>query len=244
MVTLKIKGLTKGFNDLLVLKNLNIDFTTNGVHCIFGPSGCGKTTLVNVITGLVEADEGVIEGSGHHTFSYIFQEDRLLPWATVEENIQLVLESFMEKGKAKDLTNHYLSLVNLSDFSNTYPGQLSGGMKQRVSIARAFAYDGDIFIMDEPFKGIDFETKKVLMDYVISYCKGKDKILLFITHDIDEALYMADTIHLFKGPPLTIKKRIEIEIPQNMREESPIIKGLKKEILFLSASKKFSDVRL
>jgi NitT/TauT family transport system ATP-binding protein len=230
-VTITVKGLTKGFDNLIVLKDLNIDFTTNGIHCIFGPSGCGKTTLVNIITGLIDADEGIVEGNGHHTFSYIFQEDRLLPWASVEDNIKLVLDSYMEKGKAKELTSHYLSLVNLIEFSKSYPSQLSGGMKQRVSIARAFVYDGDIFIMDEPFKGIDFETKKVLMDYVINYCKGKDKILLFITHDVDEALYMADMVHIFKGPPLTIRKQIKIDVTQCLRGESQLMMELKKEIL-------------
>jgi NitT/TauT family transport system ATP-binding protein len=210
---IQIKEIYKSYSDLKVIEGLNLSFPSNRIHCFFGPSGCGKTTLVNIITKITDVDSGQIEGVQGKTFSYIFQEDRLLPWATLEANILFVLQSIYSKAEAVKLTEKYLSLVDLLKFKNYYPDELSGGMKQRASIARAFAYGGDMLVMDEPFKGLDFELKKVLMDYIVNYWYQNNPFLLFITHDIDEALYLADDIHIFDGPPLNMKKKISIEIP-------------------------------
>lgn len=202
-----------------MILNLNMDFSSDRVHCIFGPSGCGKTTFVNILTGLIDADQGEVEGVENKFFSYIFQEDRLLPWGTAEENILFALESRYNKNEAQQLADKYLSLVDLSKFKNSYPGQLSGGMKQRISVARAFAYGGDILVMDEPFRGLHLELKKGLMDYIINYWYQKNRFFFFITHDVDEALYVADDIHIFQGPPLVLKKHITIEIPSRDRRK-------------------------
>ncbi|MCC5911195.1 MAG: ATP-binding cassette domain-containing protein [Clostridiaceae bacterium] len=190
-----------------------MELSSNGIHCLFGPSGCGKTTLLNILAGLSTADQGDIKGIENKTFSYIFQEDRLLPWATVEENIFLILTDSYSKREAQGLMDKYLDLVDLSKFKNYYPEALSGGMRQRVSIARAFAYEGDILLMDEPFKGLHMELKKTLMDYLISYWHQKKQLFLFVTHDVEEALYMADHIHIFQGPPMELTKKLTIDIP-------------------------------
>ena len=155
-----------------------------------------------------------------------------MPWATVEENILFVLESHYKKEEAKKLSDKYISLVNLSEFKNHYPHELSGGMKQRVCIARALAFRGDILIMDEPFKGLHLELKKSLMDYIINYLKENNKAVFFITHDIDEALYLGDCIYVFSGPPIKLKKEIEIKIPPDERKkDKEYMEKLKEEII-------------
>ncbi|SHJ28068.1 NitT/TauT family transport system ATP-binding protein [Geosporobacter subterraneus DSM 17957] len=215
---LLIKDLHKNYGSLEVIAGLNIALPSGRIHCVFGPSGCGKTTLMNILTGLIQPDKGEIQGFSNKTFSYIFQEDRLLPWCTVEENLLFVLENRYERSEAVKRVDKYLSLVDLERFRKSYPEELSGGMRQRVTIARAFAYGGDIFAMDEPFKGLHLELKKTLMDYIIHYWYDKKPFFIFITHDIDEALYLADDIYVFQGPPLNLEKQITIDIPHIRRE--------------------------
>jgi len=197
-----------------------MDFSKEGIHCIYGPSGSGKTTLLNSLVGLTSYEKGEFVGFRENSFSYIFQEERLLPWATVEENIRFVLESLEDKDEINKRIDKYLSIVGLQKFKKSYPQELSGGMKQRVSIARAFAYEGDILIMDEPFKGLHIELKRSLMNYIIDYWKEKKGVFILVTHDIEEVLYMADYIHIFQGPPLTLTEEITIEIPQFERERN------------------------
>lgn len=225
---LKINNLSKSFGDLKVIEDLSICFSQKKIHCIFGPSGCGKSTLVNLMTGLVAPDKGKIEFSENAGFSYVFQEDRLLPWATIKENIMFVLESTHDRKKAEELADKYIELVDLVDFKNHYPQELSGGMKQRVSIARAFAYGGDILIMDEPFKGLHLEIKKEVMGYIAN--NRLHKLIFLITHDVEEALSLADSIYIFKGPPLTLERQLDIDIPfnqrQNKREELETIRSM------------------
>lgn len=218
IVKLQVKNLHKSYGNLQVISNFNIDFSSDGIHCLFGPSGCGKTTLINTLVGLCSYEKGNIIGFKDKRISYIFQEDRLLPWATIEENIKFVLEN-IEKRKIDEIVDKYLSLVDLIDFKKCYPNELSGGMRQRVSIARAFAYDGDILIMDEPFKGLHFDIKKVLIDYIIDYWYEKKNVVIYITHDIDEVLYMANHIHVLSGIPLKIQKQFTIDIPHNDRDD-------------------------
>ncbi|MGF7184311.1 NitT/TauT family transport system ATP-binding protein [Desulfitispora alkaliphila] len=217
---LQLNSLSKSYHDLQVLRDFTLTLSYEKIHCLFGPSGCGKTTLLNVLVNLTPADAGSIEGIKGKTFSYIFQEDRLLPWATVKENILFILKSHYSIVDSERLADEYLALVNLTSFKKHYPDQLSGGMKQRVAIARAFAHQGDILVMDEPFKGLDLKLKRNLMDYIISFWKQKKKLLIFVTHDIDEALYMADKIHVFSGPPLTLINQISIPISHEKRAES------------------------
>ena len=229
-----VNSLAKSYGELQVLDDFNISFPPTQINCLFGPSGCGKTTLLNILAGLVSADGGQIEGTEAKKFSYIFQEDRLLPWATVEENLLFVLESYLGKAQAYEQIKKYLAIVNLTQYGGYYPDQLSGGMKQRVAIARAFAYAGDILVMDEPFKGLDFELKKGLMDYIIQFWRQeqKDKYFIFVTHDVEEALYLSDQIFIFKGPPLSIRDTVTIDIPQGQRSNgSQTISQLKDKLL-------------
>lgn len=210
---IKLEDIEKKYNNLKVIENFNMSFSSDKVHCIFGPSGCGKSTLLNIITGLITSYSGKIEGMEDKSFSYVFQENRLLPWLSVEGNIMFVLESNYSKREAEKISEKYIDLVKLSKFKNNFPRELSGGMKQRVSIARALAYNGDIIVMDEPFKGLDMELKTSLMNFIVNYCKSNNKLYIYTTHDTFEAAYMADNIYVFEGPPLKIKKYMTIDIP-------------------------------
>lgn len=214
MESIQISSLSKNFGKLTVLDNFDITFTPNKIHCLFGPSGCGKTTLLQLISGLLVPDRGQIKGIKSKSISYVFQEDRLLPWATVKENIMFVLSNrYKDKKEAEQLADRYISLVGLTQFQEYFPDQLSGGMKQRTAIARAFAYQGDILLLDEPFKGLDYQLKKLLMDYILAYWGQEKPLCLFVTHDPEEALYLADVIHVLGGPPLSKIKQLAIDIP-------------------------------
>ena len=151
-MAIKIKNLYKSYGDLIVCQNFNMTLEEMKITGILGPSGCGKTTLLNIIAGLEEYQSGSIQGLEGKTFSYIFQEDRLLPWSTVKENIKFVLESRYDDNEAERIANQYMDMVGLREYAHYYPRQLSGGMKQRVAIARAFAYPADILLMDEPLR--------------------------------------------------------------------------------------------
>ncbi|MDF1617207.1 ABC transporter ATP-binding protein [Petrocella sp. FN5] len=219
-MNLSIKNIHKSYGELKVLEDFNLELDKSRIHCFFGPSGCGKTTLMHVMAGILKPDSGQIIMSSDVRFSYIFQEERLLPWMTVKENVALVLQ---EKAPAyvERKVLESLSLVELSDFSQYYPSALSGGMRQRVSIARAFAYEGDVLAMDEPFKGLHLKLKQNLMDAIYKYWVLHKPFTYFITHDIDDALYIADDIYILDGPPMKIIEKINIEVPHELRKTNP-----------------------
>ncbi|MEG2597166.1 MAG: ATP-binding cassette domain-containing protein [Oscillospiraceae bacterium] len=172
--------LTKSFGDKTVLKDWSFTFLDNRVTAIMGASGVGKTTLIQLILGLEKADSGNISGLSNKRISVVFQEDRLFPQLTVLENAEV------SGGKG----DYWLHRLGLSEEKNNFPSTLSGGMKRRVSIARALCDDGDIFILDEPFKGLDAETKQMVMD-IFKEFKSR-KTILFVTHDFLETQYLAD----------------------------------------------------
>jgi len=207
-MAIEIKNLYKSYEDLVICKDFNITFEEKKITGILGPSGCGKTTLLNIIAGLEEYQSGSIKGIEGKTFSYIFQEDRLLPWSTVKENIRFVLDSIYHDQKAEKVANQYIDMVGLKEYADYYPRQLSGGMKQRVAIARAFAYPADILLMDEPFKGLDLELKTGLIQSFLKLWSQDRRTVVFVTHDMNEALSFAHYIYVLKGRPLRIKDRI------------------------------------
>lgn len=220
---LSIKNLTKRYGTLTVFDQFQITLTTGKRHCLFGPSGCGKTTLLNCLAGLESMDSGTITGIDQKKIAYVFQEERLMPWLTVKENIAFVLsgkQSFQFIDKKVD---EILELVQLTDFKDYYPSALSGGMKQRVSLARAFAYHGEILILDEPFKGLQHELKKNLMDYVLKYWALEKPHLIFTTHDIDEALYLSSDIFVLDGPPAIIKAHVDLSTQDMASRRSEIL---------------------
>lgn len=194
---IRIRDFSKRFDDKLVIDNFSYDFEPQRVHGLLGPSGCGKTTLLHLLAGLLSADSGTIEGLPPKPAAFVFQENRLLPWRTALENITVT-------GVTADRAAAYLSHVGLEGEENTYPDALSGGMARRLAIARAFAYGGNCFFLDEPLHGLDLKTKSLLLDFMKTSLGGKTAFL--ITHDSEEALSLADRLFVVSGPPLRVEQ--------------------------------------
>lgn len=228
-MSLVIKNLYKSFQDINLFQDFNIEIKENTISCILGPSGCGKTTLLNMISNSTETDSGQFIGFNNKVISYIFQEPRLLPWKTVKENISFVVQNELDTNKVDEITNKYLRLVELNDFSNYYPSKLSGGMKQRVAIARAFSYPSDIILMDEPLKALDLKLKLNLMKSFRRLWQTDKRTVIFVTHDIDEALLLGSDIYVFSKSPVVIKEKYEITT-KDRNLNNPEIIDLKKKI--------------
>lgn len=188
---IEIRDLIKKFNDHYVFNNLNLDIESDKITVILGKSGCGKTTLLRLISNLEKYDSGSIN-TNNLKFSYIFQEPRLFPWLTVFENIQAITNL------PSDEIYRMIRMVDLEKFSNSYPDELSGGMKSRVSLARAFAYKPNFLLMDEPFSNLDDFTRVKMQEELLKLYNKENVGILFVTHNIDEALTIADKIIVLK----------------------------------------------
>ncbi len=209
-----IKNLCKSYGDNVVLKDFSLDIKPCTITCIIGESGCGKTTLLNLIAGIIEPNSGSID-IGQSTVSYLFQEPRLLPWRTALENVAIALKG--DKDKAKEA----LEMVNLEDSLDKYPSELSGGMKQRVAMARAFSYPSSLILMDEPFQNLDIKLKNNLLNQFLKLWekdKNEDrKTVLWVTHDITEACLVADLVLCVSSKPMKINSAFPIELNRNQR---------------------------
>ncbi|KYH28366.1 MULTISPECIES: ABC transporter ATP-binding protein [Clostridium] len=190
----EIRNLYKSYGSHMVFNDLNINFKKNKINVILGPSGCGKTTLLNIISGIDKKYKGEVKVR-ESTISYIFQEDRLIPNLTVFENIAFVLKSTINKEEVEKITNKYLSLVKLTEYKDMLPKSLSGGMKRRVAIARAFAYKSRILLMDEPFKGLDEKLKNEIIEEFLRIHNKDKRTVILVTHDIKEAETLGDEIY-------------------------------------------------
>lgn len=208
-----LNNINISYGNLKVLENFSISLEKGKVHCIFGASGCGKTTLLNALTGMNKLESGERLSLDNKKFSYVFQEDRLLPWATALENVLFVLRDRYCDEEAKQIAEKYLNIVGLGKFINAYPSELSGGMQRRVSFARALSYRGEVFILDEPFKGLDFKLKTELINYLLESDIKENSYIVFVTHDMQEALSFSDYIYMVDGPPLKIIEKIETNKP-------------------------------
>ena len=204
-----LNNINISYGNLKVLENFSISLEKGKVHCVFGASGCGKTTLLNALTGMNKLESGERLSLDNKKFSYVFQEDRLLPWATALENVLFVLRDRYCDEEAKQIAEKYLNIVGLGKFINAYPSELSGGMQRRVSFARALSYRGEVFILDEPFKGLDFKLKTELINYSLESDIKENSYIVFVTHDMQEALSFSDYIYMVDGPPLKIMEKIE-----------------------------------
>ena len=227
---LEIKNLNKSYSNITLFKDFNIDINENTITCILGPSGCGKTTLLNIIGKTIEADSCNFNGFSNKKLSYIFQEPRLLPWKTVTENIEFILnQNTQAKNNISDIVKNYIKLVELDGFANYYPSKLSGGMKQRVAIARAFCFPSDIILMDEPLKALDLKLKLNLIKAFRKIWQFDKRTVLFVTHDIDEALLLGNDIFVFSKAPVNIKEKFTIASKER-NLNNPEIVSLKNKI--------------
>jgi NitT/TauT family transport system ATP-binding protein len=225
---ISIQQLTKVFykkeNSVTALENISLDIKDGEFVCLVGPSGCGKTTLLRILAGLENQSSGdfTIQKSDQNrpNQSMVFQERGILPWLTVEENVAFGLSMrHLTKALIKERTTYFLNKVGLSKFAQMYPKELSGGMKQRVSIARAFANDSEILLMDEPFGALDEQNKYILQEELLSIWSETKKTVLFITHSIDEALYLSDRVLLMSAQPGKILSEMKLELPRPRKLE-------------------------
>ncbi len=212
-MSIQLVNVSKSYGDLTVCRDLSIAFPAGRVQCLFGPSGCGKTTLVHLLTGTLRPDEGKVEGLDGLRVSCVFQEDRLLPWFTVAQNLRFVLGGHLEEADVADRVDRVLEQVGLLEFRDSLPGALSGGMRQRAALARALVHEGDLLVLDEPFKGLHAAIKKKLMADLRDAWKRMPQQVFLITHDAEEALMLADDIHLLQGPPLQVAGLVKLDIP-------------------------------
>ncbi|SFI09727.1 NitT/TauT family transport system ATP-binding protein [Tindallia magadiensis] len=206
-----LKNLSKCFADLKVLEDFHLEIKEKEITCILGPSGCGKSTLLNMISGITSPDQGEIVGK-KEKIGYVFQEDRLLPWKTLEENIRMVKKTG-HPSEIRDL----IEKVGLKNFEKSYPHQLSGGMRQRCAIARAYHYQSEMLLMDEPFKSLDYDLRMNMVKMLQDLWTEWGNTVVFVTHEIDEALLLGNRIILLKKNPCTVDQVIEIKTPQSQR---------------------------
>ena len=205
--------------EFIAFKDVSLSIEKGEFICLLGPSGCGKSTLLNAIAGFSPVTSGKITIDGKEVCEpsirnvMIFQNYGLLPWRTVQKNVELGLESKkIPKAERHTIADKYIETVGLSDFKKSYPQQLSGGMQQRVSIARALAVDPDVIFMYEPFGALDAITRMKLQDNILSISKQEKKTIIFVTHDIEEAVFLADRIVIMTPNPGKIKSIVTVPL--------------------------------
>ncbi|MBV8108283.1 MAG: ABC transporter ATP-binding protein [Hyphomicrobiales bacterium] len=222
---IRIRDLRKAFGQLIAIDGVSLDIAPGEFFMIVGPSGCGKTTLLRILAGLESVTSGAIEietPSSHRPVnSMIFQGDSIFPWMTVWDNAAYGLKMRRApSATVKEVVGHYLARTGLTRFAKYYPHQLSGGMRQRVSIARAFANDPEILLMDEPFSALDAQNKLLLQEELLHIWEEHKKTVVFITHSVDEAVFLGDRIMVMTAQPGKVKTFVPVPLarPRNIME--------------------------
>jgi ABC-type nitrate/sulfonate/bicarbonate transport system ATPase subunit len=219
-----------------VLSSVSLEVKDGELVCILGPSGCGKSTLLNVVGGFLRATTGEVLIDGQAVTGpdprriFVFQERGVFPWLTVEGNVGFGLFRLGAAERAERIA-HYVKLVGLSGFESVYPQELSGGMKQRLEVARALAVNPDVLFLDEPFGALDSITRLVMRSELLRIRRAEKKTILFVTHDIDESVQLADRVVVMSTRPATIRRIVEIDIPHPRDLSSPRYIAL-RDILF------------
>jgi sulfonate transport system ATP-binding protein len=236
-VKVKVKNLTKKFGDLLVLDDVSFDVEEKEFMCVVGPTGCGKTTFLNSLTKLYMPTSGEIlvnddpVDMAKHNISYIFQENSTMHWLNVEENVSFGLDiKGLSKKEKREAVGEVLEIVGLNDFRKYYPHELSASMLQRVVIARAFATKPELLLMDEPYGQLDIELRFKLEDELIKLWQRTGTTVIFITHNIEEAVYLSEKILVLSNKPTKIKKIIDNQLPRPRNVVSPEFVRLRNEV--------------
>ena len=214
----EIKNLNKSFQGKKVFGNFSLTLDSSQINCIIGGSGGGKSTLLNMIAGLLKKDSGTIEGVNEEEISYIFQEDRLLSWLTIRENMELFIYNYYDKEEAEELMKKIFKLLNIEETFQEYPGNLSGGMRQRVNIARALIKPSKLILMDEPFKSLDYKTKYLIIKELKEVFQKEKRMVIFVTHDVEEAIFMDGKIYVLGGRPFEVKGIFEEDLVKDKEE--------------------------
>lgn len=230
-IKVKIDNVKKVFNgrsgEMVALNGVSLDIADNEFVCVVGPSGCGKSTLLNIIAGLMEPTSGnvyvdgkKVEGTGVER-GVVFQQYALFPWLTVKKNVEFGLKlKNLPKDEVEEIAMKYIRMVDLEKFANAYPKELSGGMKQRVAIARAYAVNPEVLLMDEPFGALDAQTRTQLQSELLKTWEEERKTCFFITHDVEEAIILAQRVVIMSARPGRIKDIVEIDIPYPRTQET------------------------
>ena len=243
-VKVHIDHVVKKFNgrngEMVALNGVDMDIHENEFICVVGPSGCGKSTLLNIIGGLETPTEGKVLVDGAEVTGpgpdrgIVFQQYALFPWLTVEKNVQFGLKlQGKSKEEAEELAHKYLKMVDREGFAKAYPKELSGGMKQRVAIARAYAVNPKVLLMDEPFGALDAQTRTQLQQELLNTWEKEQKTCFFITHDVEEAIILAQRVVIMCARPGRVKEIVDIDIPYPRDQEtkmSPRFLELKNHI--------------
>ena len=234
---IQVETLTKMFGDLLVLKELNFEIYDGEFLCVVGPTGCGKTTFCNVVSRLLPSTKGSITMDGEeinpsrHNVSFVFQEPSCIPWRTVWEDIGIGLEikkvnPLETQRRLKDI----IQLVGLKGFEDFYPHQISAGMKQRVAIARAFVTEPDLLLMDEPFGQLDTNTRFQIETRLIEVWEKTRRTVIFVTHNLEEAVYLAERILVLTNKPSTIKEVVKVDLPRPRNFADPKFVSIRRRV--------------
>jgi NitT/TauT family transport system ATP-binding protein len=245
---LSFEHVTKVFtgrgHDVVAVRDVNLEVASGEIITLVGPSGSGKSTLLNMIAGLMEPTKGSIRYNGksvtgiHDDVGYMTQNDHLLPWRTIATNIEVPLEiRSVAKRERIRRSAELIDLVGLTGFENAYPTQVSGGMRKRAALARVLAYDPKTLLMDEPFGALDAQLRLRLQSEFIQLCHKLNKTVLFVTHDLEEAIALADRCAVFSARPGTIVKIVDITLPRNRQLEE-----IRFDPEFLRLSKSLWDI--
>jgi ABC-type nitrate/sulfonate/bicarbonate transport system ATPase subunit len=239
-VKVRIQDLSKSFQtngqEIRVLENIDLDVRDGELVCILGPSGCGKSTLLNIVGGFLPASSGEVTIDGLPVREpdprriFVFQERGVFPWLTVEGNIGFGISGLPPKEKASRIA-HYVRLVGLEGFETAYPQELSGGMKQRVEVARALAVNPDVLYLDEPFGALDSITRLVMRSELLRIWEAERKTILFVTHDIEESCQLADRVVVLSARPGSIRRVVDVDMPHPRDLSSPRYLALRDSIL-------------
>jgi ABC-type nitrate/sulfonate/bicarbonate transport system ATPase subunit len=238
MQTIRIEHVTKRFGQLQVLSDIDFTIEKGEFAAIVGPSGCGKSTVLRMIAGLETATEGRVLANGQPIGKpdprrvLIFQEHALYPWRTVEDNVGFGLEiAGVPAKERRERVDEVLDKVGLSGFQKYFPAQLSGGMKQRASIARALVMNPEVLLLDEPYGALDAITRLTMQNELIKLWRGSGKTVLLITHDIDEAVYLADTIYVMSPRPGRFITKVQTDMPRPRNRNSTEFVKLREQIM-------------
>ncbi|MFR8991088.1 MAG: ATP-binding cassette domain-containing protein [Fusobacterium sp.] len=234
---MQLKNIVKDYGDKKVLGGIDIEIEEEKITAILGESGCGKSTLLNIIAGKIKdySGEVIFEREHKKGISYVFQEDTLIPWKTVYNNLEFVLKGKVEKSQIDERIKKYLKIVNLEGSEKEFPNMLSGGMKRRVGIARAFAFPSNYMFMDEPFEFLDVKIKEEIVEDLIKLQESEKKTIILITHDIDTAIILGEKIVVLGGKPSVVRSsfinKFALKILENSEEKEKFKLEIKK--LFL-----------
>jgi len=209
---LVLQKVSHSYGTVAVLNDMNLEVKQGEVVVLVGPSGCGKTTILNLLSGYITPVEGTIQRNG--IIRTVYQQDGLFPWLTVSENILMGLRKTAEDNQQKKELGELIELIHLEGFEDHYPHQLSGGMRQRVELARVLSGESDILLMDEPFSALDYQTRLRMRQELVRLLKQRPRTVVFVTHDIEEAAQLADRVLVLSNRPATVCRELRIDAPK------------------------------